>query len=82
MELEEFLKSKGSWSIQNPTGIATFDNVKLEDILEFTKLHVTEALKQASEIAESVGKQYLRVSDDEDYNKDLVLNAYSLDNIK
>jgi len=49
---------------------------------EFAKLHVEEALKQASERAESAAYQYLRVADDEDYNKDLVLSAYPLENIK
>lgn len=51
-------------------------------MIEFAKLHVQEALKKASEVAESAAKQYLRVSDDEDFNKELVLRAYQLENIK
>jgi predicted nuclease of restriction endonuclease-like (RecB) superfamily len=51
-------------------------------MIEFAQLHVQEALKEAGKAAEIAAKQYLRVSDDEDYNTDLVLNSYSLESIK
>lgn len=49
-----------------------------EAMRRFTKLHVTEALKQASEKAEIRRIMYA----DETINKDSILEAYSLDNIK
>ena len=57
-----------------------------EDLIEFAKLHVTEALKQASEkltmkIKEDV--QELDMNDDwMEVDKKSILNAYSLDEIK
>lgn len=49
-----------------------------EDLIEFAKLHVTEALKQASEKAE------INVLDYNNYevDKESILNAYNLDEIK
>ena len=73
------LTGKETYDSEYPT-VSKYDAI--EAMIEFAKLHVTEALKEASKIAEEAGKQYLRVSDDEDYNKDLVLNAYPLENIK
>ena len=55
-----------------------------EWMVEFTKMHVTEALKQASEKA----IMSLEESSDDPYDhyaivdKDSILTAYSLDNIK
>ena len=48
-----------------------------ELMIEFAKLHVTEALKQASENAESYIQGESMVID-----KDSILNAYPLENIK
>ena len=50
----------------------------LEAMIEFAKLHVTEALKEASEKAEIEDLSY----DDRIVNVKSILNAYSLENIK
>ena len=47
-------------------------------MIEFAKLHVTEALKEASEKAEIEDLSY----DDRIVNVKSILNAYSLENIK
>ena len=47
-------------------------------MIEFAKLHVTEALKEASEKAEIEDLSY----DDRIINVKSILNAYSLENIK
>ena len=49
-----------------------------EMMIEFAKLHVTEALKEASEKAEIEDLSY----DDRIVNVKSILNAYSLENIK
>ena len=51
-------------------------------MIEFAKYHVKKALKQASETAEGIAHQYIEVAVDEEYNKEAVLNAYNLENIK
>ena len=48
--------------------------------IEFAKLHVKEALKAASEKAEIDPRSYTH--NDYELNKDSILNAYPLDNIK
>ena len=53
----------------------------LDAMIEFAKIHVEAALKAASETkisSDFLTYSYTRYSDD----KDLILNAYSLDNIK
>jgi len=50
---------------------------RIKSMIEFAKLHVTEALKQASENAESYIQGESMVID-----KDSILNAYPLENIK
>ena len=47
-------------------------------MIEFAKMHVTEALKEASEKAEIEDLSY----DDRIVNVKSILNAYSLENIK
>ena len=73
---EEFLKQRGCLS----NGDGTFDYVSPNDLIEFTKLYVTEALKQASEKAE------LNYGEDEGQSTSLdinsILNAYPLENMK
>ena len=51
-------------------------------MIEFTKYHVKHALEKASETAEVVAHQYIEVALDEEYNKEAVLKAYNLENIK
>ncbi len=62
-----------------------FDKMLLENdectstemMIAFAKIHVTEALKQASENAES----YVIGGLTSDVDKESILNAYSLDNV-
>ena len=49
----------------------------IEMMIAFAKIHVTEALKQASENAES----YVIGGLTSDVDKESILNAYSLDNV-
>lgn len=64
---EEFLNSKGITGIQANT-ISNW-------MVEFAKLHVEMALKEAAEIVDmEVEKDFL--------TKDVILNSYSLTNIK
>ena len=51
-------------------------------MIEFAKYHVEKALEEASTVAEGVAHQYIEVAVDEEYNKEAVLNAYPLENIK
>ena len=56
-----------------------------EAMIEFAKMHVQEALKQASEEAEvehELSNPYDPNSGYEIVNKDSILNAYPLENIK
>lgn len=69
---EKFLKSKGLGGYQQ------FDGV----LEEFAKLHVTKALKQASEKALIFKKSNCGSFLDAGICTDSILNAYSLDNIK
>lgn len=48
-------------------------------LIEFTKLHVQKALKQASEKAETI---HIRNTEEYRIDKDSILNAYNLDGIK
>jgi hypothetical protein len=93
MTAEEFLKNS-----KNVSYTSLKDEVKLyfieQDLIEFAKMHVEEALKQASEKAY---EEYIDLNTKEifDYtdvmvddgvgvniNKDSILNAYPLENIK
>ena len=57
--------------------IITYDDY-IKGMIEFAKMHVQEALKQASENAES----YVIGGLTSEVDKDSILNAYSLENIK
>ena len=60
-----------------------FNNVT-DMLIEFAKMHVQEALKQASEKAEvehELGNPYDPNSEYQIVNKDSILNAYPLENI-
>lgn len=84
---EEFLMQK-EYPLYNEFGGLGMYYVK-EAMIEFAKMHVQEALKQASEKADAdftylgddlkeIGAEYIEV-----YTiKDSILNAYSLDLIK
>lgn len=61
--------------------IITYDDY-IKGMIEFAKYHVQKALEKASTVAEGVAHQYIEVAVDEEYNKEAVLNAYPLENIK
>ena len=69
------LTGKETYDSEYPT-VSKYD--ALEAMIEFAKLHVTEALKEASEKAEIEDLSY----DDRIVNVKSILNAYSLENIK
>ena len=80
----QFLINQGC--SKDDTGIyISYNDVEEIDLIEFTKLHVIEALIQASENATTYTKG---VSDGwecwevECVNKDSIMYAYPLDNIK
>ena len=61
-----------------------FNNVT-DMLIEFAKMHVQEALKQASveaEVEHELSNPYDPNSEYQIVNKDSILNAYSLENIK
>ena len=72
---ELILTGKETYDSEYPT-VSKYD--ALEAMIEFAKLHVTEALKEASEKAEIEDLSY----DDRIVNVKSILNAYSLENIK
>ena len=72
---ELILTGKETYDPEYPT-VSKYD--ALEAMIEFAKLHVTEALKEASEKAEIEDLSY----DDRIVNVKSILNAYSLENIK
>lgn len=89
---EKFLKKKKYPSFNENGGLGV--HYVKEAMIEFAKLHTQEALKQASEKA-FVEYIDLKTNEEFDYtdvlvddnvgadvNKDSILNAYSLDNIK
>ena len=64
-------------NLTRDTHIGTAKQIKLA-MIEFAKLHVTEALKQASEKAKVDVIPMLKVYN---INREEILEAYSLDNI-
>jgi hypothetical protein len=78
---EEFLDNRTETSkglVDNEIYIP-FDDA-IEAIIEFAKLHVEQALKEASENAEM---KWVRFTDhDYEIDKDSILNSYPLENIK
>jgi hypothetical protein len=63
----------------------TYNKRLCEQVRELVEFHVTEALKAASENAETdflLGNPYDPASGYEVVNKDSILNAYPLSNIK
>ena len=69
------LMGKETYDPEYPT-VSKYDAI--EAMIKFAKLHVTEALKEASEKAEIEDLSY----DDRIVNVKSILNAYSLENIK
>ena len=70
---EELLDNIEIWD-----GVFVHSKNAKQAMIEFAKLHVTEALKKASEKAEIEDLSY----DDRIVNVKSILNAYSLENIK
>ncbi len=70
---EEFLKNNEEYYMEIEESPEIF-----EMMIEFAKMHVQEALKQASENAES----YVIGGLTSEVDKDSILNAYPLDLIK
>lgn len=83
MTAEEFLKDSKNINYDK------FDKVTQyfieQDFIEFAKYHVQKALKEASQIAETeeeLGNPYDQESSYYIVNKESILNAYPLENIK
>ena len=72
---EEFLQQRDC--IRNVEDF--YNDVQPIDLIEFAKLHVTAALKEASERYEY---DETHISDDPTFLKDSILNSYPLDKIK
>ena len=70
---EELLDNIEIWD-----GVFVHSKNAKQAMIEFAKLHVTEALKEASEKAEIEDLSY----DDRIVNVKSILNTYSLENIK
>ena len=75
---EEFFDSS-SLKISNDTEYKYIQKVIKEKAIEFAKLHVEAALKAASEDAHTKDVPY---TDDVEVDKDSILSAYPLENIK
>ena len=79
---EEFLKNFNEE--ENNIDKLYYDSYVKKAMIEFAKMHVQEALKQASEKAEvehELSNPYDPNSEYQIVNKDSILNAYSLENI-
>ena len=80
---EKFLIEK-EYPLYNEFGGLGMYYVK-EAMIEFAKMHVQEALKQASveaEVEHELSNPYDPNSEYQIVNKDSILNAYPLENIK
>ena len=76
--LQKFIEQhEGVWINDGDKNIII--NLKFEDALEFTRLHVIAALEEASRTYLSVEQN---VSDNPLYLAESIKNAYPLDNIK
>lgn len=66
--------------IEHLSGEPLHQDVVIEAMIEFAKLHVKEALKEAEkETIKYVSKTIIELNM---YNKNSILNAYPLENIK
>lgn len=69
---------------ENTKDVFYLDRFGVDFLIEFAKLHVIEALKIASEKAETITQKAIFVEgfwDETTINKDSILNAYPLSNI-
>lgn len=79
MTAEEFLKC----NCVNLVGSNIYDGVTPEIMIEFANIHVTEALKQASDEAElDYYEGNCRECQSNKINKESILKSYPLENIK
>jgi len=81
----EWLKLRGC--VSNGDATNTYDFVSPEDLIEFAKLHVQAALEFASKSKPTYNKpefpgERVSVTYNVEKLEKLILNAYSLDNIK
>lgn len=83
---EELLRNK--YKLEGERGTLRIDQVSMF-MIEFAKLHAEEALKEASEKAKQIEDPYAYTGNTgseypADYiiDKDSILNAYALENIK
>ena len=65
----------------NHDGIFVLRNTE-EFMIEFAKMHVQEALKQASEKAQAYNKPKFRSDINPQVDMESILNSYPLENIK
>ena len=80
---EEFLKNFNEE--ENNIDKLYYDSYVKKAMIEFAKMHVQEALKQASveaEVEHELSNPYDPNSEYQIVNKDSILNAYPLENIK
>ena len=80
---EEFLKNFNEE--ENNIDKLYYDSYVKKAMIKFAKMHVQEALKQASveaEVEHELSNPYDPNSEYQIVNKDSILNAYSLENIK
>jgi len=82
MTTEEFLKLKNYPSFNNNGGLGIGYCHKA--MIEFAKYHVEQALKEASENADFTDYSYqsIQTGSNMEIDKNSILNAYSLENIK
>lgn len=76
---EEFLDKKYGVFTDDRTGEKFADCVTPNDLIEFAKFHVEEALKEA---AKSAYARESRIGYVWEVNEESILNAYPLENIK
>ena len=80
---EEFLKNFNEE--ENNIDKLYYDSYVKKAMIKFAKMHVQEALKQASveaEVEHELSNPYDPNSEYQIVNKDSILNAYHLENIK
>jgi len=80
---EEFLKTKNIYVFDGKEGFVqtNFDIIK-KSLIEFAKLHVEQALKNAVQNAELIKYTDSFGDPDKYLNQDSILNSYPLDLIK
>lgn len=81
MTAEEFLRTKGCNSYVN-NGETYFSDVTIHDLIEFSKYHVKQALKEASYKAQAYNKPKFSADINPQVDMESILNAYPLENIK